>query len=51
MSAVGDLETMTQRHVIMLFRDQRGYEYLGDWRDREANRSIEIRLLERFLVR
>ena len=50
MAAVGDLEVKTQRRVIALFRDRLGYEYLGDWRDRDDNRNIEIRLLERFLV-
>ncbi len=50
MTAVGDLEVKTQRRVIALFRDRLGYEYLGDWRDRDDNRNIETRLLERFLV-
>ncbi len=50
MAAVGDLEVKTQRRVIALFRDRLGYQYLGDWRDRDDNRNIETRLLERFLV-
>ncbi|MCY4648648.1 MAG: type I restriction endonuclease subunit R [Gammaproteobacteria bacterium] len=50
MTRVGDLEIKTQRRVIALFRDRLGYEYLGDWRDRDDNRNIEIRLLERFLI-
>ena len=50
MTRVGDLEVKTQRRVIALFRDRLGYEYLGDWRDRDDNRNIETRLLERFLV-
>ena len=50
MTRVGDLEIKTQRRVIALFRDRLGYEYLGDWRDRDGNRNIETRLLERFLV-
>ena len=50
MTAVGDLESKTQRRVIALFRDRLGYEYLGDWRDREGNRNIETQLLERFLT-
>ena len=36
MTAVGELEFRIQRRVIALFRDRLGYEYLGDWRDREA---------------
>ena len=51
MTAVGDLEFETQRRVIALFQDRLGYEYLGDWRDREDNANIEVHLLERFLVR
>ena len=51
MTAVGELEIKAQRRVIALFRDRLGYEYLGDWRDREDNRNIETRLLERFLAR
>ena len=50
MAAVDDLEVKTQRRVIALFRDRLGYEYLGDWRDRDDNRNIETCLLERFLV-
>ncbi|MXX33955.1 MAG: HsdR family type I site-specific deoxyribonuclease [Gemmatimonadetes bacterium] len=50
-TAVGELEIKTQRRVVKLFRDRLGYEYLGDWRDREDNRNIETGLLERFLVR
>ena len=51
MSAVGELEIRTQRRVIRHFRDQLGYEYLGDWQDRPDNRNIEPDLLGRFLAR
>ncbi len=50
MAAVGDLEVKTQQRVIAVFRDRLGYGYLGDWRDRDDNRNIETRFLERFLV-
>ena len=50
MISVGDLEANTQRRVIALFRDRLGYEYLGDWRERDDNRNIETCLLERFLA-
>ncbi len=50
MTRVGDLEVKTHRRVIALFRDRLGYEYLGDWRDRDDNRNIETGLLELFLV-
>lgn len=41
MIAVGDLEFRLQRRVIAQFRERLGYEYLGDWRDREGSRNIE----------
>lgn len=50
-AADGDLEVEAQRRVITLFRDRLGCEYLGDWRDREDNRNIKKRLLERLLAR
>ena len=41
MSAVGQIEKMTQKRVVNLFRDTLGYDYLGNWKDREGNRNIE----------
>ena len=41
MNEVGQVERRTQRRVIALFRDQLGYDYLGNWIDREGNRNIE----------
>ena len=51
MSPIGDLEIQTQRRVIELFRDRLGYEYLGDWKDREGNSNIETNFVKRFLAR
>ena len=51
MTAIGDLEFRPQRRVIALFRERLGYEYLGDWRDREGSRNIERGFLEPFLAR
>ena len=51
MTSVGELEIKTQRRVIALFRDDLGYRYLGDWRDRDNNRNVESRILTRFLKR
>ena len=34
MSSVGQIEKKTQARVVKLFRDQLGYDYLGDWNDR-----------------
>ncbi|OGT34155.1 MAG: restriction endonuclease subunit R [Gammaproteobacteria bacterium RBG_16_51_14] len=49
MSSVGQIEKKTQTRVVNLFREQLGYDYLGDWTDREGNRNIEEELLRRFL--
>ncbi len=49
MSNIGKSERTTQNRVIALFRDELGYRYLGDWRDRPANTNIEEALLSRSL--
>ena len=51
MTAVGELEIQTQRHVIAFFRDHLGYSYLGNWHERPNNRNIEADYLTRFLTR
>jgi len=43
------VEMKTQQRVVKLFREQLGYDYLGDWTDRVGNRNIEEKLLRRFL--
>ncbi|MDD4300618.1 MAG: HsdR family type I site-specific deoxyribonuclease, partial [Methanomicrobium sp.] len=50
MSNIGELEIVTQRRVIALFKNTLGYEYLGDWQERENNRNIEEDYLRRFLL-
>lgn len=47
MSKVGAIERVTQNRVVKLFKDQLGYDYLGDW-NRE-NKNIEQSLLKPFL--
>ncbi len=49
MSTVGQIEKSTQQRVVKLFREQLGYDYLGDWTEREGNRNIEEELLRTFL--
>ncbi|MGF6230990.1 type I restriction enzyme R subunit [Inquilinus ginsengisoli] len=49
MSTVGQIEKKTQARVVALFRDQLGYNYLGNWIDRESNRNIEEAHLRPFL--
>ena len=45
MSTVGQRERRTQRRVVTLFREQLGYDYLGDWTDLEGNANIDQALL------
>jgi predicted HTH transcriptional regulator len=49
MSPVGQREERTQKRVVTLFREQLGYDYLGDWTDRACNRNIEQDDLRTFL--
>lgn len=42
-------ERKTQNRVIDLFRDDLGYQYLGDWTDRD-NSNIEDGLLSAYLI-
>ena len=51
MSAIGKPERATQNRVIALFRDELGYQYLGDWADRDGNSNIEVGLLSAWLTK
>src|SRR5947209_8723625 len=48
---VGQLERRTQDRVVALFRNRLGYEYLGNWEEREGNSNIEADMLRAFLSR
>jgi type I restriction enzyme R subunit len=50
-SIVGQKERRTQTRVIKLFREQLGYDFLGNWIDREDNRNIEESLLRDWLAK
>ncbi|MHB8636735.1 MAG: type I restriction endonuclease subunit R [Fimbriimonadaceae bacterium] len=50
MSEVGKIERITQNRVVALFRDELGYEYLGNWEEREGNSNVEEHLLTSFLA-
>ncbi|HET7475931.1 MAG TPA: type I restriction endonuclease subunit R [Dermatophilaceae bacterium] len=45
MSDVGQIERFAQNRVVKLFKEQLGYEYLGNWEYREGNSNIEVGLL------
>jgi len=45
-SDVGQIERKTQDRVVKLFRDDLGYEYLGNWEYREGNSNVDLQLLE-----
>lgn len=49
MTDIGQIERNTQNRVVKLFKDRLGYNYLGDWQDREGNSNIEEALLRVFL--
>lgn len=51
MSAVGEIERATQNRIIKLFTERLGYEYLGDWEERENNSCIEEAFVRDFLVK
>ena len=50
MSNVGQKERATQERVVTFFKQQLGYDYLGDWQDREGNRNIEPEYLRTWLL-
>lgn len=45
MSNVGQVEIATQKRLLKLFENQLGYEYLGDWHEREGNSNVEPSLI------
>ncbi len=51
MNTIGKPERATQDRVIALFRDELGYDYLGNWSDRSGNSNIEEALLTANLMR
>lgn len=44
-------ESATQNRIITLFRDEMGYNYLGNWEYRDTNSNIEEDLLTAWLKR
>lgn len=50
MSKVGEIERATQKRIVKLFREQLGYQYLGDWEYRANNSNIEEDLVRKYLI-
>jgi len=50
MSKVGEIERATQNRIVKLFREQLGYQYLGDWEYRANNSNIEEDLVRKYLI-
>jgi type I restriction enzyme R subunit len=46
---VGQIEKLTQNRIVQFFQDSLGYDYLGDWQDRDGNSCIEEKYLRKFL--
>jgi type I restriction enzyme R subunit len=51
MTTVGQSERTTQNRVIAVFHDELGFQYLGDWADRDGNSNIEEAQLAAYLTR
>lgn len=45
MSDVGQIERRAQERVVRLFREELGYDYLGNWEYRDGNSNVEVDLL------
>ncbi|NMB47971.1 HsdR family type I site-specific deoxyribonuclease [Candidatus Kuenenbacteria bacterium] len=48
---VGQLERKTQDRIVSLFKDRLGYDYLGNFEEREENNNVEEAYLRPFLLR
>lgn len=49
MSDVGQREMAAQDRVVNFFQKELGYDYLGDWQERENNKNIEPDYLRKWL--
>lgn len=50
MTKPGAIERIVQTRIIKLFNEKLGYEYLGNWQDREDNQPIEEQYLKAWLL-
>ncbi len=51
MNTIGQKEIRTQKNVIAFFKEELGYNYLGDWHHRQDNSNIEKALITDWLKR
>jgi type I restriction enzyme R subunit len=51
MTTVGQRERITQDRVVARFQTHLGYDYLGNWEDREINGNIEKTILHQYLLK
>ncbi|HRF16796.1 MAG TPA: type I restriction endonuclease, partial [Chitinophagaceae bacterium] len=49
MEQVGEKERYTQNRIVKLFREEMGYQYLGNWEDNPNNSNIEETYLRQYL--
>lgn len=50
-NVVGQTERNSQNRIVKLFRDELGYQYLGNWEERPNNSNIEEELLRAWLTK
>lgn len=50
MSSIGQKEQKTQQRVVRLFHEKPGYNHLGNWEERDANRDANRSLTTGFLL-
>ncbi|MCF8324430.1 MAG: type I restriction endonuclease subunit R [Leadbetterella sp.] len=50
MRGIGDIERITHNRVVAFFKNVLGYQYLGNWTDRENNSNVEAEYLFAFLT-
>ena len=50
MSKVGEIERATQNRIVKLFREELGYQSLGNWEYRANNSNIEEVLVRNYMI-
>ena len=50
MSSIGEIERITQNRIVKLFREELGYQTLGNWEYRANNSNIEEVLVRNYMI-